>query len=125
MSGKALVLSAILSAALAGSFAATALAGEPRGCREPKTGTNRVPVFSPPLAERVIGAGRLQFYSAPDFRCPLRGVFVIPRDELVVYAQTDDGWMSVMYLNPGTGIDVSGWVRSERLKAMGSVGPRQ
>lgn len=35
-------------------------------CKEPDTGTKNVPVFSPPLGEIVVGAGRLQFYSAPN-----------------------------------------------------------
>ena len=125
MFGKTLVFSAVLSIALTGSFAATAQAGKLEACREPEEGTDKVPIFSPRLAERVIGAGRLQFYSAPDSRCPLRGVFVIPGDELVAYAETDDGWTSVMYLNPKTGNDFSGWVRSERLKATGTEGPQQ
>jgi hypothetical protein len=94
-------------------------------CREPKTGTNDVPTFSPPLANVVIGTGRLQFYSAPSLRCPIDGVFVIPRDELIAYAETSDGWSSVMYLNPRTGDSVSGWVRSARLKQTGTVGPKE
>lgn len=94
-------------------------------CQAPETGTGKVPIFSPPLAQTVTGTGRLQFYSAPDSHCPLKGVFVIPRDELVAYAQTRDGWSSVMYLNPKTGSDVSGWVRSARLKTTGTVGPKQ
>jgi hypothetical protein len=94
-------------------------------CREPETGTSKVPIFSPPLGNVVIGTGRLQFYSAPNFRCAIAGVFVIPGDELVAYAQTDDGWTSVMYLNPRNGNDVSGWVRSERLKVTGTEGPTQ
>ena len=94
-------------------------------CKEPKTGTKDVPIFSPPLAHVVTGSGRLQFYSAPNLRCVMSGVFVIPNDKLVAYAQTDDGWSSVMYVNPRTGADVSGWVRSERLKATGTMGPRQ
>jgi hypothetical protein len=94
-------------------------------CKEPKTGTKDVPIFSPPLAHLVTGSGRLQFYSAPNLRCAMNGVFVIAKDELVAYAQTDDGWSSVMYVNPRTGADVSGWVRSERLKATGTVGPKQ
>ncbi len=85
-------------------------------CKEPETGTKDVPIFSPP---------RLQFYSAPDFRCAMNGVFVIPRDELVSYAETSDEWTSVMYVNPRTGKDVSGWVRSERLKQTGTMGPKQ
>lgn len=91
-------------------------------CREPATGTNKVPLLSPPLSEVVTGAGRLQFYSAPDRNCVMKGVFVIPKDGVIAYAQSDDGWTSVMYLNPKTGESVSGWVRSSRLKARGTVG---
>lgn len=93
-------------------------------CREPETGTRQIPLFSPPLSMAVTGAGRLQFYAAPDVRCPTSGVFVIPKGALIAYAQSADGWSSVMYLNPRTGESVSGWVRSARLKATGTVGPR-
>ena len=95
------------------------------GCKEPETGTRDVPIFSPPLGNVVTGTGRLQFYSAPDFHCRMDGIFVIPRDELISYAETSDGWTSVMYVNPRTGKDVSGWVRSERLKQTGTMGPKQ
>jgi hypothetical protein len=94
-------------------------------CKEPTTGTKDVPVFSPPLANVVTGAGRLQFYSAPKPGCAIDGVFVIPKDTLIAYAKTSDGWSSVMYTNPRTGNIVSGWVRSARLKQTGTVGPRQ
>ena len=30
----------------------------------------------------------------------MAGVFVIPKDELITYAQSNDGWSSVMYSNP-------------------------
>ena len=93
-------------------------------CREPKTGTRQIPLFSPPESAVVTGVGRLQFYSAPNNRCPMRGVFVVPKDALIAYARSADGWSSVMYLNPRTGEDVSGWVRSARLKATGTVAPR-
>ncbi len=108
----------------AGFLSASAFAQTSDNCKEPKTGTKDVPIFSPPLAHVVTGAGRLQFYSAPNPRCAISGVFVIPNDKLVGYAQTDGGWTSVMYVNPRTGVDVSGWVRSERLKATGTMGPR-
>ena len=91
-------------------------------CREPETGTKHIPVFSPPLGEVVTGAGRLQFYSAPDPHCAMKGVFVIPNDELIAYAQSNDGWSSVMYSNPKTGNSVSGWVKSARLRQTGTVG---
>jgi hypothetical protein len=91
-------------------------------CKEPATGTHKIPLFSPPLSEVVVGAGRLQFYSAPSLGCIMPGVFVIPKDELIAYAQSNDGWTSVMYLNPKTGNSVSGWVKSSRLKETGKVG---
>lgn len=110
-----------------GGLALLCAAGPARaaGCAEPQAGTKDIPILSPPLASTVIGAGRLPFYAAPDSRCRMDGVFVVPKDELVVYARTSDGWSSVMYLNPRTGADVSGWVRSDRLKMRGTVGPRQ
>lgn len=108
-----LLLSAVLS------FPARA------ACMEPPTGSDQAPALSPPLSQVVTGAGRLQFHSAPDSACPMKGVFVIPKDELVAYAQTRNGWSSVMYLNPITGNDVSGWVRSARLKTVGTMGPKQ
>jgi hypothetical protein len=114
--------SLLVAVLLLGVLAMPALA---EACKEPKTGTKDAPMFSPPLAHVVTGSGRLQFYSAPNPGCAMNGVFVIPNDKLVAYAQTDDGWMSVMYVNPRTGADVSGWVRSERLKATGTMGPKQ
>jgi hypothetical protein len=91
-------------------------------CKEPETGTKNFPIFSPPLSEVVIGTGRLQFYSAPNSSCVMPGVFVIPKDELIAYAKSNDGWSSVMYSSPGNGDHVSGWVKSSRLKATGTVG---
>ena len=117
--GKSLIVGAVLPA-LAGVSAHAA----PAGCKEPATGTDSVPVISPPLANVVTGAGRLQFYSAPYPQCAMNGVFVIPKDLLVSYAETSDGWTSVMYTNPRTNDIVQGWVRSARLKPTGTVGPR-
>src|SRR4051794_1841197 len=71
-------------------------------CREPKPGSNEAPMLSPPLANVVIGAGRLQFHSAPNARCPMPGVFVIPGDRLIGYAVAVNGWSSVTYSNPKT-----------------------
>ena len=95
-------------------------------CEEPKTGTDNVPIFSPPLSEVVVGQGRLQFYSAPKAGCEMKGVFIIPKDDVVAYAQSDDGWTSVMYTNPkDRRKDVEGWVKSNRLKKTGTAGPTQ
>jgi hypothetical protein len=112
MSAKAILV------ALAFSVSSPAFAD----CKEPAAGTKNIPMFSPPLSAVVTGAGRLQFYSAPNANCAMAGVFVIPKDELITYAQSNDGWSSVMYSNPKTGDNVSGWVKSSRLKATGTVG---
>ena len=93
-------------------------------CDEPAIGTKAAPSFSPPLSAVVIGNGRLQFYSAPNSGCAMKGVFVVPKDQLVAYAQSRE-WSSVMYSNPKTGNTVTGWVKSSRLKTTGTVGPRQ
>jgi hypothetical protein len=69
------------------------------------------------LSAVVTGAGRLQSYSAPNASCAMAGVFVIPKDEVIAYAQSNDGRSSVMYSNPKTGNHVSGWVKSSRLTA--------
>ena len=123
--GKTLLAFIACSASLLGPLDGSTIAKTLKGCTEPKIGTSEVPLFSPPLINVVVGVGRVQFYSAPSFRCPMHGVFVIPKDELIAYAQSDDGWSSVMYTNPGTGDHVSGWVRSVRLKETGTVGPKQ
>jgi hypothetical protein len=115
-----------LRLALAVAFSVFLSGTAPAGasCQEPETGTKKVPILSPPLGEVVIGAGRLQFYSAPNAACAMPGVFVIPKDKLIAYAQSDDGWTSVMYTNPRTGDVVQGWVKSARLKTTGTMGPR-
>ena len=120
--GKTRFINLFFGATLLAALGASARTED---CREPKTGTKEVPIFSPPLANVVIGTGRLQFYSAPNLRCPIDGIFVIPRDKLVAYAEASDGWSSVMYMNPKTGNIVSGWVRSARLKQTGTMGPKR
>ena len=106
-------------------LSALAVQGAHAACTEPQAGSDRAPALSPPLSQVVIGSGRLQFHSAPDGDCPMKGVFIIPKDEVTAYARTPDGWSSVMYLNPRTGNDVSGWVRSARLRTIGTMGPRR
>ncbi|WP_454656802.1 hypothetical protein [Bosea beijingensis] len=94
-------------------------------CTEPQAGSDRAPALSPPLSPIVIGSGRLQFHSAPDSACPMKGVFIIPKEEVIAYVQMRDGWSSIMYLNPRTSNDISGWVRSARLRTVGTMGPKR
>jgi len=122
--GKILIAFTICILALLKPFGTSSLAENVKVCQEPETGTSQAPMISPPLANVVIGAGRLQFYSAPNIHCQLNGVFVVPKDRLIAYAQTDDGWSSVIY-SSNRGDVVSGWVRSSRLKVTGTVGPNQ
>ena len=75
--------------------------------------------------QSVIGKGRLQFYSAPDRKCDLNGVFILP-DESVQASMDYKGYTFVMYMKPRTGTGASGWVESARLKPNEtSIAPRQ
>jgi hypothetical protein len=121
MSVGKMVLACIAGCAALLSVVAGARADD---CKEPEFGTKDAPMLSPPLGAVVTGTGRLQFYSAPKFGCAMKGVFVIPKDQLVEYVRTDDGWSQVMYA-PRNRDDVSGWVRSDRLKETGTEGPKQ
>lgn len=74
---------------------------------------------------RVVGKGRLQFYSAPDFSCRTPGVFILPGESLDAYVE-HRGFVAVLYINPKTGKDASGWVESARLRPTGyGIAPAQ
>ncbi|MCU5771723.1 hypothetical protein N5923_08890 [Erwiniaceae bacterium BAC15a-03b] len=62
---------------------------------------------------KVGGKGRLQFYSAPDKRCLVKGEFVIPGNNLYAWVEYQ-GFYSVMYLKE-EGDQVTGWVEKDRL----------
>jgi hypothetical protein len=84
---------------------------------------DRIPGYA--AGRTVIGKGRLPFYSAPDLRCPMKGVFVIPGDSLIAYVEYG-GFTAVMFVNLKTGDDALGWVESPRLKSNGTgISPRQ
>jgi hypothetical protein len=80
--------------------------------------------LNPPSAYVVAGTGRLPFHLAPDAACRDKNIFVIPGDRLTAYSEYQ-GYTSVMYLNPKTGQDFSGWVESKRLQFAGTVAPAQ
>lgn len=63
----------------------------------------------------VVGKRRLQFYSAPNYSCELKGVFVVEGQTLNAYTQYK-GFVSVVYLSDREKKPVLGWVRSNRLK---------
>jgi hypothetical protein len=68
----------------------------------------------------VTSGPRLFFYSAPDQACRQADTFVIAGDSLIGYSEFK-GWISVMFAKPN-GDPVMGWVRSERLRATGTLG---
>jgi hypothetical protein len=71
----------------------------------------------------TIGQGRVQFYSGPDEGCAMKGTFILPHEQLTAYG-TYLGFTSVMYMNPKTGNDVEGWIKSSRVKYTGyGIGP--
>lgn len=73
----------------------------------------------------VIGAGRLQFYSAPNYSCKMRGIFVIEGQMVDAYPKYGE-FTSVVYLRNKHGKPVMGWVKSGRLKPNGlSIAPTQ
>lgn len=73
----------------------------------------------------VVGSGRLPFYSAPDYRCKMNGVFVI--EGQAVDAYTEYGRFTLItYRSEKKGEPAMGWVRSNRLKPNGlGIAPAQ
>ncbi len=79
-------------------------------------------------ARVVSGPGRLYFHTAPDERCRLKDVFLVPKDRVEVFA--DHGaYTEVIYWNPATGAGTGGWVPSARLaelrEMIGLVTPKR
>ncbi|TAM55056.1 MAG: hypothetical protein EPN57_03310 [Paraburkholderia sp.] len=73
----------------------------------------------------VIGKGRLQFYSAPDYSCVMRGVFVIKGQTVNAYTEYRK-FTSVVYLSDKREKPIVGWVRTNRLTPNGiGVAPAQ
>ena len=114
--GKTFFAGGIYTATVLTFLCSCTLALAAADCQPPKTGTSEIPIFSPPVSQVVKGKGKVQFYSAPNNHCAMKGVFAVPKDKLITQAQTDDGWSSVTYTDPKTGDKLSGWVRTARLK---------
>ncbi|CDH46468.1 hypothetical protein [Candidatus Contendibacter odensensis] len=65
-----------------------------------------------PVEFKVVGQGRLYFYSAPFPECKT-ALFIIPND--YGYSQAlHEGWASITYFSQGDVI--SGWVEAKRLE---------
>jgi threonine synthase len=73
-----------------------------------------VPVAASLAQRRVTGTGRLQFYTAPASTCVMPGIFILSNEKVKAYAD-HAGYMLVKYVNPRTGVEVTGWVQTGRL----------
>ena len=81
----------------------------------------RIPTYS--SGRKVVGRDRALFYRAPTESCPMKGVFVVPNDEVQAYADVVK-FTQVVYWD-ANGNDVSGWMLTSRLVETGSgIGPR-
>jgi hypothetical protein len=73
----------------------------------------------------VTGHGRLQFYSAPNYSCKMKGIFVIEGQTVNAYFEYA-AFTSVVYSSDRSSKPVIGWVRSDRPKRNGlGIGPTQ
>lgn len=87
-----------------------------------KADRERILIPSYRSGRKVIGHGRAYFFTAPDKRCKMKNVFVIPNDRLDAYS-TYGEFTEVVYWNAKNG-DVDGWVLSSRLAETGEgIGP--
>ena len=67
-----------------------------------------------PVEFKVVGQGRLYFYSAPFPECKT-AIFIIPND--YGYTQSlHDGWASITYFSQQADDVISGWVEAKRLE---------
>jgi photosynthetic reaction center cytochrome c subunit len=98
--------------------AVTVVQGVPPGgncaALDAMAGKAGVPVAASLAQRRVTGTGRLQFYTAPASTCVMPGIFILSNEKVKAYAD-HAGYMLVKYVNPRTGVEVTGWVQTGRL----------
>ena len=107
----ALALAVAVAVAVAPEACRTAEAAAAQGLQAPAGGAGR---------RVVTGAGRLQFYAAPDLACRQNGVFILAGEAVEVLQQYGD-FATVRYVNPRNGNQAQGWVQVNRLGGGGQV----
>lgn len=80
-----------------------------------RAGLEKVVVPGTVSDRKVAGAGRLYFHTAPDSRCRSKDIFVVPNDQLAVYAEYGV-FAEVIYWDPVSGAGTAGWVPLSRLE---------
>lgn len=96
-------------------------------CQALSDSASKIGVYIPgdDSGRQVIGSGRLQFYSAPNSACKVRGVFILPNETVDAYTEYNN-FTSVIYINVKTKTKATGWVESSRLKPTGlGIAPHQ
>ncbi len=96
----------------------TAVPGAPLGghcaALDAVAGKASVPVAAAQAQRRVSGSGRLQFHTAPASTCVMPGIFILSKEAVKAYAD-HAGYTLVQYVNPRSGLEVTGWVQSGRV----------
>jgi hypothetical protein len=69
-----------------------------------------------PYLGEVIGKGRAQFYSAPNYKCPIKDKFIIKGNGVGIYS-TFGKWSQIIY-PAGTEEDSGVWILTSRLKVL-------
>ncbi|MGN5575475.1 hypothetical protein [Enterobacter sp. Lyrl_3] len=73
---------------------------------------------------KVSGKGRAYFYFAPNEKCAIKNLFIIPGDLVNGYADYNN-FTYIMYFTKD-GKDVEGWMKSNRLAPTGTgIGPSE
>ena len=67
-----------------------------------------------PVEFKVVGQGRLYFYSAPFPECKT-AIFIIPNDYGYIQALYE-GWASITYFSQQVDDVITGWVEAKRLE---------
>ena len=84
-----------------------------------EAGDSGIPYY-PSAEAKVIGGGKVGFYSSPNAKCKVKGVFVVKGNYLTVFKTYKD-WVNVMYVAKN-GEDFIGWLPESKVKIVGQYG---
>lgn len=110
----------VLALLLLASLGDHAWALDAEACQRIDDEGQKAAAFRPPLGGRVVALGRSGFFSAPDAGCPMKE-FLVTGDTVVIYVPYKD-WYQVSFVNRKTLVEVSGWMRADRIKVAGTMG---
>ncbi|MGK3141386.1 hypothetical protein [Pantoea sp. C2G6] len=87
-----------------------------------KADSERIIIPSGDSGCKVSGKGRAYFYSAPNEKCKIKNLFIIPGDLVNASADYNDYTYIIYFKKDGDGVE--GWVKSNRLAPTGTgIGP--